>query len=106
MDVLKRLQWVMGKGDTPTGKEQSEGCLRGTMSAPHAAFVCISSSAPTIILKFNVFTGAGAKSRLLIGNNFSKVPRLRPPRTLIFPVHRASVGFSMPALVLTNVSGL
>src|SRR5713101_6850016 len=97
---------MLDKEDTPTGKEQSEGCLGGTLSAHHTAFICISSSAPTLILTFNVFTGAGAKSRLLIGNNFSKVPRFRHPRTLIFPVHRASVGFSMPVLVLTNVSGL
>src|SRR5712692_5519258 len=97
---------MLDKGDTPTSKEQSEGCLGGTLSAPHTALVCISSSALTLILTFNIFTGAGAKSRLLIGNNFSKVPRLRHPRTLIFPVHRASVGFSMPVLVLTNVSGL
>src|SRR6266853_3943203 len=97
---------MLDKGDTPTSKEQSEGCLGGTLSAPHAAFVFISSSTPTLILTFNIFTGAGAKSRLLIGNNFSKVPRLRHPRTLIFPVHKASVGFSMPVLVLTNVSGL
>src|SRR5260370_3670412 len=97
---------MLDKEDTPTGKEQSERCRGGTLSAPHTKFVCISSSALTLILTFNIFTGAGAKSRLLIGNNFSKVRRLRHPRTLIFPVHRASVGFSMPVLVLTNVSGL
>src|SRR5260370_18501145 len=97
---------MLDKEDTPTGKEQSESCLGGTLSAPHPALVCISSSALTLILTFKILTGAGAKSRLLIGNNFSNVPRLRHPRTLIFPVHRASVGFSMPVLVLTNVSGL
>jgi hypothetical protein len=58
-----------------------------TISVPHAAFVCTSISARLAILPSHVSLGAGAKSRLMIGNNFSKVPRFRNPSTLIFPVH-------------------
>lgn len=39
----------------------------------------------------------------MIGNTFSKVPRLCNPCNWILPVQRASVGFWMPVLVLTNV---
>src|SRR5690348_1500432 len=65
---------------------------------PHAAFAGISTSAHALILASHVPLVAGAKSRLLIGNNFSNVPRLLNPRTLIFPVHKARVGFSTPVL--------
>ena len=50
--------------------------------------------------------GCRGKIKTLDREQLLNVPRLRHPRTLIFPVHRASVGFSMPVLVLTNVSGL
>src|SRR5579872_448632 len=66
----------------------------------------LSFSAQALLLISNVPAGAGAKSRLLIGNNFLNVFRFRNPMTLIFPESLASSGFSISVLVLTNVSGL
>lgn len=84
-----------------------QGTVRAsTISLSHAACVCTGISARLAILPSHVSLGEGAKSRLVIGNNFSKIPRFRNPCTWIFPVHRANVGFRMPVLVLTNVSGL